>query len=110
MLLTTTTVTVTRPTAGDPYETSAGETTVASGVAAHLSSPSGAEIDRGGQLEQVDAVLLAAPGVDLRHTDLVTDDVTDEQYRVAWVEARQGLGLDHVKAGLTRWHGAAAGG
>jgi hypothetical protein len=110
MLLTTTTVTVTRPTAGDPYETSAGSTTPATGIAAHIGSASGSEIDRGGQLEQVDAVLLADPALDVRHTDLVTDDVTGEQYRVAWVDERQGLGLSHVKAGLTRYAGAAADG
>lgn len=110
MLLTTTTVTVTRPTGGDPYETSSGSTTPATGVAAHISAPTGSEVDAGGQLERIDAVLLAEPSLDLRHTDLVTDDATGDLYRVAWLRLRRGLGLEHLKAGLVAFHGAAAGG
>lgn len=108
-LLTTTTVTVKRPVDGDPYETAA-EPTVAAGVPAHISSPSGQEIDLGGEYERIDAVLLCAPGTDITHTDVVVDDGTDNEYRVAWVRARQGLGLDHTKAGLVAHHGGAAGG
>jgi hypothetical protein len=106
--VTTTTVTITRPAGGDPYETGA-DSAVASGVAAHIGQPSGSEIARGGELERVDAVLLAAAGIDLLHTDEITDETTDATYRVAWVEHRQGLGLDHVKAGLTRWDGGSNG-
>ena len=108
-LLTTTTVTVRRPADGDPYET-ATTSTVASGVPAHISQPTGSELDQGGQLEQVDAVLLAGPGVDLLHTDLIVDAGTGNEYRVAWVRQRQGVGLDHTKAGLVAFEGAAAGG
>lgn len=108
-LLTTTTVTVKRPADGDPYET-ASEPTVASGVPAQISQPSGQEIDQGGEYERVDAVLLCLPNTDLTHTDLVTDDGTGNEYRVAWVRQRQGLGLDHTKAGLVAHDGAANGG
>lgn len=109
MLLTTTTVTVERPTAvADPYETTS--TTVASsGTPAHIGQPSGSEIDQGGQLEQITDVLLADPGLDLTHTDLILDETTGQRYRVAWVRLRQGLGLDHLKAGLVTYQGAASG-
>lgn len=109
MLLTTTTVVVKRPVDGDPYE-AAAESTVASGVEAHISQPSGAEVDEGGQLERIDAVLLVGPGVDMTHTDLITDQGTGNEYRVAWVRERQGLGLDHTKAGLVAFDGGANGG
>lgn len=110
MLLTTTTITVERPADGDPYETATSTATEAAGIPAHIGSPSGREVDRGGQLEAVDAVLLTEETLDLAHTDLVVDDVTGVRYRVAWVEARRGLGLDHLKAGLARYSGGAAGG
>lgn len=108
-LLTTTTVSIIRPAAGDPYETASSETTVASGIRAHISSPLGSEQTIGGQLEQVDAVLLAESGIDLRHTDHVVDDDTAERWRVVWVRDRQGLGLDHTKAGLVAFQGGAVG-
>lgn len=106
---TTTTGTILRPPSGDPYETAADPTVIASGIAAHVSAPTGSEADRGGQLERIDAVLLTEPNVDLRHTDLFRDDGTDTTYRVAWVRQRQGLGLDHTKAGLVLYEGGAAG-
>lgn len=109
MILATTTATVRRPVDGDPYETAVA-TVVAAGLPAHISAPGGNEIDQGGQLEQVTALLLAPAGTDLTHTDLVTDDSTDEQYRVAWVRERQGLGLDHIVAGLVAYDGGATGG
>lgn len=108
--LATTTVTVERSASGDPYEAAASTATSSTGTPAHIGSPTGREVDRGGQLERIDAVLLAAAGLDLTHTDLVVDDTTGQRYRVGWVEARQGLGLDHVKAGLTRFDGGANGG
>lgn len=108
-LLTTTTVTIKRPATGDPYETAASETTVASGVRAHISSPTGSEQAVGGQLEQADAVLLCESGHGIAHTDLVDDDETGERWRVVWVRDRQGLGLDHTKAGLVAFRGGAVG-
>lgn len=107
----TTTVTVRRPAgAEDPYVTAADAPVHSSGTPAHIGQPSGSEVDQGGQLEQITDVLLAEAGLDLTHTDQVEDERTGQRYRVAWVRARQGLGLDHVKAGLVTFQGAAAGG
>lgn len=105
-LLTTTTITVYRPAEGDPYE-SAALSVVAEGVAAHISSPSGAERDIGGSQTEIDAVLLADT-LDLNQTDQITDERGDT-YRVAWVRHRVGLGLDHTKAGLKVFQGASNG-
>lgn len=108
--LSTTTVTVRRPTAGeDRYETASATPTVASGVAAHVSSPSGAELNAGGQQEQVDAVLLCEAGTDVSHYDEITDDTTGDVWTVAWTRQRVGLGLDHTIAGLRRVTGGANG-
>lgn len=109
LTLPTTTGSILRPADGDPYE-SAATTTLVQGLAAHLSDPTGSEIDLGGQQERIDAVLLTQPDIDLRHTDLWRDDPTGDLYRVAWVQPRRGLGLDHTKAGLVRFDGAATGG
>ncbi|MGK2948990.1 MAG: hypothetical protein ACSLFP_10475 [Acidimicrobiales bacterium] len=106
--LATTTITIERPSSTDPYETPT-TTDVACGVAAHIGSPSGNEVDQGGQQERVDAVLLAKAGIGLLHTDLVVDDGTGDRYRVVWVRQRQGLGLDHTRAGLRVYSGAANG-
>lgn len=110
VLIETTTVTITRPLTGDPYEIGSAVTEVATGLSAHISSPSGSEARIGGEREQVTAVLLIDPGVDLARTDRVVDDITGETYDVAWVRTRTGLGLDHVKAGLVAFKGAAVGG
>jgi hypothetical protein len=107
--LATTTVTVERPEGGDPYEPQ-DATTVSTGTPGHVSAPSGREVDRGGELEAISAVLLTDSGIDLAHTDLVLDEGTGERYRVAWVDHRRGLGLDHTKAGLVRYQGGANGG
>lgn len=108
--LATTTITVERPADGDPYEAAASTATASTGTPAHIGSPSGSEIDRGGQLERIDTVLLAEAGLDLTHTDLVVDEATGQRYRVGWVDHRRGLGLDHTKAGLARYSGGANGG
>lgn len=109
VLIPTTTGSILDPGDGDPYET-AEPSVVATGIDAHLSSPTGTEVTRGGQLERIDTVLLAPPGIGLQHTHLWRDDATGETYRVSWVEVRRGLGLEHTKAGLARYQGAAAGG
>lgn len=108
VLIPTTTGSILRPGDGDPYETDT-PTVAASGIACHLSSPSGREVDRGGQLERIDTVLLAPVDTDLRHTDLFRDDADGTTYRVSWVEKRRGLGLNHTKAGLARWSGGSGG-
>lgn len=106
--LATTTVTVKRPADGDPYVTSS-LSTVSSGTPAHIGQPSGSEVQQGGEQESITDVLLVEAGIDLTHTDLVVDDVTGQEYRVQWVRERQGLGLDHVRAGLVSHQGAAVG-
>lgn len=106
--LATTTITVERPASGDPYEPGA-ITSLSTGTAAHIGQPSGVEVQQGGEMESITDVLLVQAGIDLRHTDLVVDETTGQRYRVAWVRARQGLGLDHVKAGLVTHQGAAVG-
>lgn len=111
MPLATTTIRVERPTTGgDPYEIDAAPTVVSRGTAAHIGQPSGTEAQAGGELETITDVLLCEAGIDLQHTDLVVDEATDQRYRVQWVRARRGLGLDHVKAGLVTYQGAAVGG
>lgn len=108
--LSTTTVTVSRPVQGvDSYET-AVLTQVASGVAGHISAPSGADLHVGGDQENVSAVLLAECCADVRHPDLVTDDLTGETYEVVWVRKRIGLGLNHLKIGLRASKGLVSGG
>lgn len=99
--LATTTVIVQRRTdTAEPYEAETWADLAT--VAGHLSNPTGTEQTRGGSQEVVDAVLLADT-VDLRHTDRIID--TTGTYEVLWVQPRQGLGLDHVKAGLRRIRG-----
>lgn len=101
--LTTTTITVADGDTPEPYEGQTWTTRHAD-APAHISSPSGAERvgEAGG--ERIDAVLLCE--VDVWRGDRVTDAATDDVYRVAWVQARTGLGLDHTKAGLVRATGA----
>lgn len=97
----TTTVTVESVSEPEPGE---GRTfsTVASKVRAHVSTPTGREaLVPGGGRARTDAVLLCDP-VTLEHTDRVTDETTGEAWEVAWVQARNGLGLDHMKAGINR--------
>lgn len=109
--LATTTITIKRPlsTSADPYEgVSAVGPTVAAGVRAHISSPSGTEAQVGGRAEVVDAVLLCDVA-DLAHSDHIVDDETSETWQVLWVRKRRGLGLDHMTAGLRATSGASSG-
>ena len=104
--LATTTITVRRPSvADDPYDGAETVATVAAGVAAHISTPSGREQRQGGSQETVDFRLDCEP-VDLRHGDRITDAASGETFEVVWAQPRTGLGLDHVEAGL-RQAGAA---
>lgn len=110
MLLATTTLTISRPASdGDPYETAA-VTSVATGVAGHVSAPSGSDQRVGGAQEVVDAVLLV-PGrtPTILRSDIVADELTGETWRVTWTRARLGLGLDHQKAGLVAVKGGSGG-
>ncbi|MBM4414904.1 MAG: hypothetical protein FJ035_01235 [Chloroflexi bacterium] len=90
----------------DPYDAQPAADTVASGVRAHISSPSGREHVAGGSQEVVEFRLACDP-VDLRHTDRVQDEQTGSTYEVVWARPRQGLGLDHIEAGLKQVSGGA---
>lgn len=100
--LATTTVTVTSPGTGEPYETPSAGSTVVAGVAAHLSNPSGLERLAGGSQQIIEKRLLSEPIASLDSTMTVVDDDTGIAYAVVWVDQRKGLGLDHTVAGLTR--------
>ena len=113
ILLATTPITVTRRTATDltdPYDAvddsdSSEPQVIASGVRAHIGSPSGAEIVAGGSQEITTLQLLCDP-IDLRHGDTVEDEKTGERYRAEWVQGRMdGIGLDHTKARMKRVRG-----
>jgi hypothetical protein len=110
LVLSTTTVGIRRPTQDDdPYETPATPTTIATGVPAHISAPSGADARVGGKEELVDAVLLVDTTTPLQRIDLIDDELTGETYSVTWTRQRTGLGLDHQKAGLVAVKGGASG-
>jgi hypothetical protein len=107
--LATTTITV-RRVPGGPVDMDGplpAAETVASGVRAHLSTPTGAERIIGGSMETVDRLLGSDP-CDLDHADTVTDEGTGLVYTVVFAELSRGLGLDHMVAGLRRVTGQAA--
>lgn len=107
MILTTTTVTIEERSVTEPYEAPLW-TASTTGVPAHIGDPSGAERIVGGSQENIDAVLLAEAGTPIFYTSRIVDDVTGDRFEVVWVQDRQGLGLDHVKAGLRRTTGLAS--
>ena len=101
-LLHTTTIGVLRISADparDPYDAKPAAEVIASGIRAHISTPRGREQTAGGSQEVVEFRLSCDP-VDLRHTDEVQDEQTGALYEVTWARVRQGLGLDHIEAGL----------
>jgi len=98
----TTTISVLRlpaDPARDPYDPQPAPEVVASGIHAHISSPSGRERTAGGSQEVVEFRLSCDP-VEIRHTDRVQDEQTGMVYEVTWARERQGLRLDHTQAGL----------
>lgn len=96
----TTTITVERPSGGDIYDPDTADATVVStGTRAHISAPSGRANTIGGEQEAVE-LRLYCPIIDLVHTDIVIDETTDERFQVVWKKQRNGLGLDHIVAGL----------
>lgn len=103
--LATTTVAIEAADTPEPYEATT-YTARATGVAAHISGPNGAE--RAGQDggERIDAVLLCDATV--ARNDRVTDEATGAVYRVAWALTRTGLGLGHTRAGLVATAGEVA--
>src|SRR5688500_14340017 len=107
--LATTTITVKRVPADtdrDAYDEKPAEITAHSGIPAHFSSPSGREIMRGGSQEVIDRHL-DCEIIDLKHTDHVIDEQTDERYQIVWAHKRMGLGLDRIEAGVKRVEGRA---
>lgn len=108
MLLSTTTITVRRPDGdGDPYDVQVAETVTATGVPAHIGSPTGGDTRAGGEREVVDATLILDPSPALTLRDEVDDETTGETWQVVWVRQRHGLGIDHQRAGLRSVKGAA---
>lgn len=115
--ISSTLITVKRPPpaddGADPYDAKSPMTTVASGVRALFSSPSGGASLGGGEFgdtgsqEAVQWTLLADP-CDLRHYDTVYDEATGQPYAVAWAKARTDPDheLDHVVAGVNEVKGA----
>lgn len=103
--LASTTVSILRPlvTINDPYNDNTGTdySTVESGIRAHISSPSGREIVRGGEQADVSFHLSADP-CDLDHADRIVDEMTGATYLVDWTFDRPGFGLDHVEAGIRK--------
>lgn len=106
--LATTTITVRRPAADvDPDESNA-LTVIATGVRARIGSPSGSGRNSGGDQSIVNPALWCDP-VDLHHEDTVTDENNGRVYEVQWPQPMNGLGLDHVRAGLQITTGAVRG-
>lgn len=97
--LATTTITVSRvpvdPTR-DSYDAPPAAVVVASGVRAHISSPSGTETQLGGT-QAVENFRIDCDPVDATHVDTVTDERTGVTYEVLWAVSRYGLGLDHLE-------------
>jgi hypothetical protein len=99
----TTTVTVSAAVEAEPGE-GRTLTPVATGVRAVIGSPSGSErYAPGGGTSRVTDVLNADPCPELADaTFIVTDDTSGVSYDVEWVRHRNGLGLDHTRAGLVQ--------
>lgn len=109
--LSTTTITILRPTVVDGDKDGYPDEeptwgTVSSGTRAVVSSGRKTSVSGGGTTiregsEQfIGTFRMAADPCDLRHTDRVLDEKTQTVYRVDWVAQALGLGLDHVSAGL----------
>lgn len=110
--LSTTTITVFRPSTTPDYDTPYSTTTnsakqVASRVRATLSSPSGsAQMVQFSEQEQVSLTFISDL-CDVVYTDQVRDDNTGLVYNVRWVTRRQGLGMDYLVIGVQQDVGSA---
>lgn len=108
MIISTTTITVTRRDAdGDPYESGVA-TAIGAGIPAHIGSPTGYDTRLGGEREVVDAALVIDATPALVAWDEIVDESTSERWQVVWVRQREGLALDHQRAGLRAVKGAAS--
>lgn len=100
LTLTTTTISVLRVAEDtDPYDAQPEPAPVASGVPAHIFSPTGEEQEAGGSRSNTYRRMACDP-TDLTETDTVRDDTTGLVYQVEWVNEVVGLGLDHMQARL----------
>lgn len=88
----------------DPYDPAPVPSTIASGVRAVISSPSGTEQVQGGQQEVVTFRLDCDP-TDIQHRDQIVDDATGDVFDVVWSRDRSGLGIDYTQAGLRQVEG-----
>jgi len=105
----TTTVTITGQAADVDPDEAATVVTVASGVRAHLSSPTGIDVAVGGDKEVVDMVAYLPAGTTVEPSDRLVDDTTGITYSIVWTRARHGLGLAHVACGVRGVRGGANG-
>lgn len=104
----TTTITVRRPAADvDPLEYES-LTTVYEHIRARIGAPSGSDRNVGGDQTVIDAVLWCDT-IDLHHEDVIEDENTGDTYEIRWSRRQNGLGLDHLKAGLLTVEGASLG-
>ena len=106
----TTTITVWRVPADpdrDPYDAPPAADKHAEGVRASIGNPSFREEVAGGQ-QSIALYRLHCDVIDLRHEDEVEDEQTGEMFQVVGVKERQGHGLDHMRAQLTKIEGVAA--
>ena len=107
--LTTTSVTIERPTTNqDPYDTSVWNV-IASDVPGVVSGNAGLDIRVGGDQSTNLTTLHIDDGHDLQKSDRITDQETAEVWYVTWVRKRYEFGLAYTTGGLTRTIGAADG-
>lgn len=104
--LATTTISVLRADIDgvDPYDPAPAASTIATGVRAVISSPSGSENIVGAEQETVTFRLDCDP-TNLTHHDQVVDETSGETFDVVWARQRSGLGLDYTQAGLRQVQG-----
>lgn len=103
--ITTTTVTVAIDGRAEPDD-AADYATATGPHPAHVGSPSGTERMGGQGVERLDAILYVETDVTIAAGAQVTDVGTGLVYRCAYVTERQGLGLPHLRCGLTLVRGA----
>lgn len=100
--LATTTITVLAPVDGDDSVSPGVGAPVLTRVPAVFARPTGTDVGA----SRVDARLLCDP-IALTQRNVVVDETTFTRWSVVWVDARQGLGMDHTVAGVNRIRGAA---
>lgn len=98
----TTTITIKRQADEDPYDrTSAIESTIAA-IPAHISFSRGSESIVGGERSTIFARCICGIIDDVRHTDTLIDNTTDDQYLIQSVISKVGFGLDHLEIDLLK--------